>query len=90
MRLQPVPRGRPPERFGGRLRLQRRPLHRRRAALPGHLPRNGLIETALLQEREHISHIPLYNQVIPWAATQKVELPHRADNRIDWRALKVQ
>jgi len=55
-----------------------------------HATRNGLIEKALLQDHEHISHIPLYNQVIPWAATQKVELPHRADNRIDWRALKVQ
>jgi peptide/nickel transport system substrate-binding protein len=27
--------------------------------------------------------------VIPWAATKKVQLPHRADNRIDWRLLKV-
>ncbi len=51
--------------------------------------RNGLIEQALLKDHELISHIPLYNQVIPWAATQKVELPHRADNRIDWRVLKV-
>ena len=51
--------------------------------------RNGLIEKALVQDHELISHIPLYNQVIPWAATQKVDLPHRADNRIDWRALKV-
>ncbi|MBU4423697.1 MAG: ABC transporter substrate-binding protein [Gammaproteobacteria bacterium] len=51
--------------------------------------RNSLIEKALVQDHELISHIPLYNQVIPWAATQKVDLPHRADNRIDWRALKV-
>ena len=42
-----------------------------------------------MQDHEAISHIPLYNQVIPWAATQKVDLPHRADNRIDWRYLKV-
>ena len=51
--------------------------------------RNALIEKALVQDHELISHIPLYNQVIPWAATKKVELPHRADNRIDWRYLKV-
>ncbi len=51
--------------------------------------RNGLIEKALVQDHELISHIPLYNQVIPWAATQKVDVPHRADNRIDWRYLKV-
>ena len=51
--------------------------------------RNELIEKALLQDHQDISHIPLYNQVIPWAATSKVEVPHRADNRIDWRLLKV-
>ena len=51
--------------------------------------RNGLIEKALIQDHEFISHIPLYNQVIPWAATKKVDLPHRADNRIDWRLLKI-
>jgi peptide/nickel transport system substrate-binding protein len=51
--------------------------------------RNELIEKALLQDHESISHIPLYNQVIPWATTTKVNVPHRADNRIDWRLLKV-
>ena len=51
--------------------------------------RNGLIEKALVQDHELISHIPLYNQVIPWAATKKVDIIHRADNRIDWRYLKV-
>ncbi len=51
--------------------------------------RNQLIEKALLQDHQEISHIPLYNQVIPWAAKTRVEVPHRADNRIDWRLLKV-
>ena len=51
--------------------------------------RNELIEKALLQDHESISHIPLYNQVIPWATTTKVDVPHRADNRIDWRLLKI-
>lgn len=51
--------------------------------------RNSLIEKVLVQDHDLISHIPLYNQVIPWAATQKVDVPHRADNRIDWRYLKV-
>jgi len=51
--------------------------------------RNGLIEKALIQDHALISHIPLYNQVIPWAASQKVDVLHRADNRIDWRVLKV-
>ena len=51
--------------------------------------RNGLIEQALIKEHELVSHIPLYNQVIPWAGSKKVEIIHRADNRIDWRYLKV-
>ena len=51
--------------------------------------RNALIEQALIKEHELVSHIPLYNQVIPWAGTKKVEIIHRADNRIDWRDLEV-
>ena len=51
--------------------------------------RNQLIEQALIKEHELVSHIPLYNQVIPWAGSKKVEIIHRADNRIDWRYLKV-
>ena len=51
--------------------------------------RNALIETALLREREAISHIPLHNQVIPWAMKANVDLPHRADNQVDWRAVRV-
>lgn len=51
--------------------------------------RNALIEQALIKEHELVSHIPLYNQVIPWAGSKKVEIIHRADNRIDWRYLKV-
>src|SRR3989344_1521343 len=51
--------------------------------------RNGLNEQALIREHELVSPIPLYNQVIPWAGTKKVEIIHRADNRIDWRYLKV-
>jgi len=51
--------------------------------------RNGLIEKALIQDHALVSHIPLYNQVIPWAASDKVDVLHRADNRIDWRILKV-
>ena len=42
-------------------------------------PRATLIEQALIKEHELVSHIPLYNQVIPWAGTKKVEIIHRAD-----------
>jgi peptide/nickel transport system substrate-binding protein len=51
--------------------------------------RNDLIEKALLLSHQDVSHIPLHNQVIPWAMKKNVELYHRADNRIDMRAVRV-
>lgn len=51
--------------------------------------RNDLIEKALLLSHQDVSHIPLHNQVIPWAMKKNVELAHRADNRIDMRQVKV-
>jgi peptide/nickel transport system substrate-binding protein len=51
--------------------------------------RNDLIEQALLLSHQDVSHIPLHNQVIPWAMKKNVEMVHRADNRIDMRAVKV-
>jgi peptide/nickel transport system substrate-binding protein len=51
--------------------------------------RNALIEQALLLSHQDVSHIPLHNQVIPWAMKKNVELHHRADNRIDMRDVKV-
>ena len=51
--------------------------------------RNQLIEQALLLSHHDVSHIPLHNQVIPWAMKSNIELYHRADNRIDMRAVRV-
>lgn len=51
--------------------------------------RNQLIEQALLISHQDVSHIPLHNQVIPWAMKKNIDLYHRADNRIDMRAVKV-
>jgi peptide/nickel transport system substrate-binding protein len=51
--------------------------------------RNDLIEKALDLSHQDVSHIPLHNQIIPWAMKKNVELVHRADNRIDWRLVKV-
>ena len=48
--------------------------------------RNDLIEQALLLSNEDVSHIPLHNQVIPWAMKKNIDMYHRADNRIDMRA----
>ena len=51
--------------------------------------RNTLIEQALLLSHRDVSHIPLHNQVIPWAMKKNIELYHRADNRIDMRSVRV-
>jgi peptide/nickel transport system substrate-binding protein len=51
--------------------------------------RNGLIEKALLLSHEDVSHLPLHNQSIPWAMKKNVDVVHRADNRLDWRLIKV-
>jgi peptide/nickel transport system substrate-binding protein len=51
--------------------------------------RDSLIEQALLISHQDVSHIPLHNQVIPWAMKKNITMYHRADNRIDMRAVKV-
>jgi peptide/nickel transport system substrate-binding protein len=51
--------------------------------------RNELIEKALELSHQDVSHIPLHNQIIPWAMKKNVDMVHRADNRIDWRLVKV-
>ena len=51
--------------------------------------RRSLIEKALLLSHEDVSHLPLHNQIIPWAMKKNIDLVHRADNRIDWRLVKV-
>lgn len=51
--------------------------------------RNDLIERALLLSNDDVTHLPLHNQVIPWAMKKSVQVVHRADNRIDMRQVKV-
>ena len=51
--------------------------------------RTELLTKALALQNEEVAHIPLHNQIIPWAMKKNVEIVHRADNRIDWRLLKV-
>ena len=54
-----------------------------------HKRRNELIEQALILEHQDVSHLPLHNQVIPWAMKQGIDVVHRADNRLDWRLVTV-
>jgi len=51
--------------------------------------RNDLIEQALLLSHQDVSHIPMHNQVIPWAMKKNIDMVHRADNRIDMRSVKI-
>ena len=51
--------------------------------------RTALIEQALQLSHQDVSHIPLHNQLIPWAMKKNIDLYHRADNRIDMRGVKV-
>jgi peptide/nickel transport system substrate-binding protein len=53
------------------------------------LVRNRLLTDALQMSNDDVSHIPLHNQVIPWAMKRNVEVVHRPDNRLDWRLIKV-
>ena len=51
--------------------------------------RNRSLTEALQLSNDTVSHIPLHNQIIPWAMKKNIDIVHRADNRIDWRVLKV-
>jgi peptide/nickel transport system substrate-binding protein len=51
--------------------------------------RNQLIADALMLHNKEVMHIPLHNQVIPWAMSKKVSVVHRADNRLEMRWVRV-
>lgn len=51
--------------------------------------RARMLTEALQLSNDTVSHIPLHDQVIPWAMKKNVEMVHRADNRVDMRTVKV-
>ena len=51
--------------------------------------RTELLTKALALQNDDVAHIPLHNQVIPWAMKKNIDVVHRADNRLDWRLIKV-
>ncbi|MGC4394804.1 ABC transporter substrate-binding protein [Hydrogenophaga sp. T2] len=53
------------------------------------LIRNRLLNEALALSNSDVSHLPLHNQIIPWAMKKNIDVVHRADNRLDWRLIKV-
>lgn len=52
--------------------------------------RNALIHDALALEKKEVFHIPLYEQLIPWAMRANVQVVHRPDNRLtlEWVTVK--
>jgi peptide/nickel transport system substrate-binding protein len=53
------------------------------------LIRARLLTEALALSNEDVSHLPLHNQIIPWAMKKNIDVVHRADNRLDWRLIKI-
>ena len=53
------------------------------------LVRNRFLTEGLQVSNDTVSHIPLHNQIIPWAMKKNVDVVHRPDNRLDWRLIKV-
>jgi peptide/nickel transport system substrate-binding protein len=51
--------------------------------------RNAMMREALMLHNADIGHIPLHQQVIPWAMRSNVSVFHRADNRLDARWVRI-
>ncbi len=51
--------------------------------------RARFLTEGLQRSNDTVSHIPLHNQIIPWAMKKNIDVVHRPDNRIDWRLVKV-
>ena len=51
--------------------------------------RRRLSTEGLQLQNDTVAHIPLHNQVIPWAMKKAIDVVHRADNRIDWRLVQI-
>ncbi|MGZ9032600.1 MAG: ABC transporter substrate-binding protein, partial [Burkholderiaceae bacterium] len=51
--------------------------------------RNAAMREAQRIHADDVGHIPLHQQVIPWAMRSNVTTFHRADNRLDMRWTKV-
>ena len=51
--------------------------------------RNAMIKEALEIHAREFGHIPLHDQVIPWAMRSNVNVVHRADNRLEARWIRI-
>ena len=51
--------------------------------------RDEMIAKALMLHNQQVMHVPLHNQVIPWAMRKNVSVVHRADNRLQAEWVKI-
>jgi peptide/nickel transport system substrate-binding protein len=51
--------------------------------------RDEMIAKALMLHNQQVMHVPLHNQVIPWAMRKNVNVVHRADNRLQAEWVKI-
>ena len=51
--------------------------------------RTRMLTEGLQLSNDTVSHLPLYDQVIPWAMKKNVDMVHRADNRIDIKLVTI-
>jgi peptide/nickel transport system substrate-binding protein len=51
--------------------------------------RDEMISKALMLHNQQVMHIPLHNQVIPWAMRKNVTVVHRADNRLSAEWVRI-
>jgi len=53
------------------------------------LIRDRLLREGLAIVRDEALYVPIHHQIRPWAMKKNIEVVHRADNRLDWRLIKV-
>jgi len=51
--------------------------------------RRSLIRDAHRLHNAELGHLPLYHMMIPWAMGARITAPHRADNQLEIRYVKV-
>ena len=51
--------------------------------------RTRMLTEGLQLSNDTVSHLPLYDQVIPWAMKKNIDMVHRADNRVDIKLVTI-
>ncbi|MNS74489.1 Heme-binding protein A precursor [compost metagenome] len=51
--------------------------------------RTRMLTEGLQLSNDTVSHLPLYDQMIPWAMKRNIDMVHRADNRVDIKLVTI-